>query len=380
MKILLVSSGSGSRGGGEIFLDYLGEGLATRGHEVIVWIPSHSRMDEMANRVSRFAKVIRSDYRSIYDYRLRTVSTALNWGTSRRIAREWKALNPDIIHINKQNLEDGLDLLRAADQSGIPSVCRIHITQTAHYLDAQFAAVRDLIARRSLNNYRGIIVTARRAALERFLKRSTFIETIHNGVPLVDLHQKAPVRAGKRLELGLNFDNFLVLGLARLVAQKEPFAFLEKAKSIFNACPKAKFLWIGDGDLSTRWDHWVEREALGSVISRVAWQSDVTPFLFAGDLLLHVAKYEEGLPLAVAEAMSAGLPCAVSGDFATEITLFNEANVLFADDARVLASQLHDVGILSKVGAGGRRLVEEKLSLAGMIDAYEKLYTNVSKG
>jgi len=42
VKILLVSSGSGSRGGGEIFLDYLGKGLAERGHEVTMWIPAHS--------------------------------------------------------------------------------------------------------------------------------------------------------------------------------------------------------------------------------------------------------------------------------------------------------------------------------------------------
>jgi len=38
MKILLVSSGSGSRGGGELFLKYLGEGLTERRHEVVMWI------------------------------------------------------------------------------------------------------------------------------------------------------------------------------------------------------------------------------------------------------------------------------------------------------------------------------------------------------
>jgi len=42
MKILLVSSGSGSRGGGEIFLVYLAQGLTDRGHEVLVWMPSEN--------------------------------------------------------------------------------------------------------------------------------------------------------------------------------------------------------------------------------------------------------------------------------------------------------------------------------------------------
>ena len=374
MKILVVSSGSGSRGGGEIFLDYLGEGLAGRGHEVTTWIPEHPRMDELAKRVSRFGRVIRADYRNMYDYRTRTLATAFNWRTSRKIARQWQSLKPDIIHVNKQNLEDGLDLLRASDWCGVPSVCRLHITQTARYLDARLPWVRDWIARRALNNYSGIIVTARRRALEEFLRRSTRIEVILNGVPLVDQDQKSAIRAVKRRDLGLSSDDFLVLGLARLVAQKQPFVFLETAKVINKHLPAAKFLWVGDGDLSVQWDEWVARENLGGVVSRVGWQANVLPFLFAGDLLLHVAKYEEGLPLAIAEAMSAGLPCTVTGDFASEIALFSDENILFANDAQLLARRLRDSEVLSRIAAGGRRLVEKKLSVSAMVDAYERLY------
>src|SRR5262249_17525258 len=114
MRVLLVSSGSGSRGGGEIFLEYLAKELTGRGHDVTVWIPDAPRMDELAEKCSRHAKIIRSDYRNTYDYSTRSLATCFNWGVSRRIAEEWSALQPDVIHINKQNLEDGLDLLRAA--------------------------------------------------------------------------------------------------------------------------------------------------------------------------------------------------------------------------------------------------------------------------
>jgi len=96
MKILLVSSGSGSRGGGEIFLDYLGEGLAERGHEVLMWIPAHQRMDELAQRFPRFARVIRADYCSVYDYRTRTSQPLLNWRTSIESLEQWRELRPDV--------------------------------------------------------------------------------------------------------------------------------------------------------------------------------------------------------------------------------------------------------------------------------------------
>ena len=143
MRVLLVSSGSGSRGGGEIFLDYLGKGLSERGHEVLVWMPKHPRMDELAAKCARFARVVRADYCNTYDHPGRSVSTSFNWRVSRRIANEWQALQPDVIHINKQNLEDGLDLLRASRLCGLPSVCTIHLTQTARYLRAKAAWLRD---------------------------------------------------------------------------------------------------------------------------------------------------------------------------------------------------------------------------------------------
>jgi hypothetical protein len=105
MRVILVSSESGSRGGGEIFLEYLAKELTGRGHNVIVWIPDAARMNELVAKCARDAKVIRSSYRNTYDYSTR--STCFNWSVSRRIAEEWNALGPDVVHINKQNLKMG---------------------------------------------------------------------------------------------------------------------------------------------------------------------------------------------------------------------------------------------------------------------------------
>ena len=61
MKILLASSSSGSRGGGELYLVYLGRALAHRGHAVTLWASTNPRMDELANTFSGFGQVLRSD-------------------------------------------------------------------------------------------------------------------------------------------------------------------------------------------------------------------------------------------------------------------------------------------------------------------------------
>ena len=376
MKVLLVSSGSGSRGGGEIFLDYLSQGLAERGHEVTLWMPAHTRMDELATRCARYARIVRADYRNTYDHRARSLSTCFNACTSRRVAREWDRLGPDVIHLNKQNLEDGLDLLRAMRWCAVPSLCTIHLTQTARYLRACTPWLRDWIARHALGKYTGDLVAVqdtRCKALNEFLGGHARTKTISYGVPLIDSHCLRRVREAKRRELGLSSDDFLVLGLGRLVRQKRPFVFLKTAQQLHGHFPATKFLWVGDGDLAGEWNEWVARERLSSVISCAGWQTDALPFLLAGDLLLHVAEYE-ALPLAIIEAMAAGVPCAVTRNLESEIQLFDERTVLFFDQPLALANRLRDLLALQVIARNARRLVEEKLSMHTMIESYERLY------
>jgi glycosyltransferase involved in cell wall biosynthesis len=379
MRVLLVSSGSGSRGGGEIFLDYLGKGLAERGHEVLMWIPNHARMDELAVRCAQFAHIFRAEYRNTYDYPARSLSTCFNWGVSRRVAREWEALRPDIIHINKQNLEDGLDLLRAVRRCALPSVCTIHLTQTASYFRARVGWLRDWIARWQLGKYNGVLVAVqehRCAMLRDFLTARVRTKTIFNGVPRVDRVALRGLREAKRKELGLGDGDLLVLGVGRLVEQKRPLLFLRIAQKLHTDIPSIRFRWVGDGELADRWQATVSSKRLEGIASCTGWQADVLPFLLAGDLLLHVAEFE-GLPFVVIEAMAAQLPCAVTRDLASEIPLFSEANVLFADDVQNLVEKLKDPPSLRRVTEGAGRLVENEFSAKKMAESYEQLYLNV---
>jgi glycosyltransferase involved in cell wall biosynthesis len=338
-------------------------------------------MDELAERCLQFSQVVRAEYRNTYDYRTRSLSTCFNSGVSSRIAREWATLAPDVVHLNKQNREDGLDLLRAADQCGVPSVCTIHLTQSARYLRAKLSALRDWISRNALKKYRGVIVAvqdARRAELDDVIGGGAHIRTIFYGVPAPngeDWHRR---RKLKRDELGIAESDFLVVGVGRLVEQKRPLLFLETAKALSRRMPSARFLWIGDGEMSGDWRAWLEREHLSSIISCAGWQTDTLPFLLAGDLLLHVAAYE-GLPLAILESMNAGLPCAITRNLADGVPMFDESTVLFADDADALAQRLSDGTSLKAVAEGARRLVQTHLSLGSMIDSYENLYREVAE-
>lgn len=376
MKILLVSSGSGSRGGGEIFLLYLGRALAARGHSVLTWMPTHRRMDELASQCAEFSEVIRADYVNTYDHRSRSLATLFNAGQTNALASQWRALKPDVVHINKQNLEDGLDLLRAARISGLPSVCTVHLTQTARYLRARGALLRDIVAAFELRKFKGAFAAVqevRRKELSSFLGPDARTETIFNGVPQVDLSGQQTMRQAARVELGIADNQFLVVGLGRLVAQKNPFTFLEVARRLCRQHDHLRFVWIGDGELAGEWKAAVDREGLGLAIRCAGWKSEVRPYLAAADLFLHTAEYE-GLPFALIEAMSMGLPSAVSATVAAELPFLNAGNAIFYDRDGRLEHLIARSQELGAIGEAGRVMVTQQFADTAMAAGYEKLY------
>lgn len=387
MKILLASSSSGSRGGGELYLVYLGRALAARGHEVTLWTSNHPRMLELCHLFAPYGRVVRSDYRNTYDYRTRSLANAFNFKSAARIRREWKALKPDVIHVNKQNLEDGLDLLRAAGKSRIPHVSTIHLTQSARYLRAQMAGLRDFVSRRALRRDRGALVCVldeRARDLRSFLGSTDRARVVPNGVELYDLRGREVFRVAKRQQLGIKQDETLLIAVGRLVPQKRPLVFLDLAQRIQAKLPKTKFVWVGDGKLAPEWDREVERRNMRDFTCRLDWQSDVRDCLFAADAFLHTAEFE-GLPLAILEALSAALPCAVTPNLMAEMPFLNPTNSIAIGEDDSWSDTLANREKLAELGLEARRLAEEQFSFDLMAQRYEELYReamakNASKG
>lgn len=321
MRILLASSNSGSRGGGELFLLSLASALSASGHEVILWASQHSRMDELCVRFREFGTVQRSLYVNTYDRRFRVMSALLDSAVSRRVAAEWCSLGPEVIHLNKQNLEDGLDLVDALARTNLPAVCTIHVTQSAAYLKAKFAHLRDLVARWTLRKINAQLVAvgkSRAEDLAQFLQRPTNqITCIPNGVPIPRSEQLLRDRAEYRNRLAAKPEDIVFLAVGRMVSQKRPLLFLQVARMILRHVANARFCWLGDGPLKPEWDRTVQHFGLAEKITAPGWVADPGPFYAASDVFLHLAAFE-GLPLAVLEAMAAGLPCCLTPNLIAE--------------------------------------------------------------
>jgi len=152
MKVLLVSSSSGSRGGGEIYLHHLAAGLSRFGHCVRALCSKAPAMDELAENLRRYCEVSRMELKNTYRRPTRCLGAALDFAQHRRISRIFHELSPDIVHINQQVAEDGLDLLLAARSSSIPFLSTIHIAHSASLLNARFGRLRDVVTRAVLTH------------------------------------------------------------------------------------------------------------------------------------------------------------------------------------------------------------------------------------
>ena len=307
-----MSSGSGSRGGGEVYLRFLAAGLARHGCEVHAIVPAAPRMDELAESLATAAKVTRLPVTATYDRRFRNIGALLDGKQQARLAAAIAALKPDVVHVNQQVAEDGLDFIRAAERSGIPWISTVHIGRTARELGALGGRLRDLVTTQALRRPGSVYVTVSEASrvqlASRFSNdaRNPHVVVVHNGVPVPEASALVAAREMARRDWDIGQDEIVVGAVGRIEAQKNPLALVGHLEAI--AARRAiRLVWIGDGQLRSK----LESEALARLGSKRlvvdGWRSDAATRMAGFDIFAMPSIYE-GLPLALLEAMHAGLP------------------------------------------------------------------------
>ena len=324
MKVLLVSSSSGSRGGGEFYLLGLAKGLIECGHDVQIQMSDHANMDELA--VMCNAEGIncgRFRYTNTYHRRFRALGAAMDSVTVKAAVEMIQNSEAEIVHLNFQCVEDGLDLFGAGAACGVPCVATVHVTRSMHALGAAFGRLRDAIARRLIRKSRIPLIgisdvstvdladfvgtewtSAGTESTQRAASAANRVYSVANGVAKAEVGNRNSLRN----QWGLADDAFVLGCIARLEAQKNP----EFIIPLLNALPgNVHVVWVGDGRLRSSIEEKLSAAGLTGRVILDGWRSDATSRMGGFDAFILPSLYE-GMPLAILEAMSAGLPCVVS--------------------------------------------------------------------
>jgi glycosyltransferase involved in cell wall biosynthesis len=88
---------------------------------------------------------------------------------------------------------------------------------------------------------------------------------------------------------------------------------------------------------------------------------------------VHTAAFE-GLPFAILEAMSAGLPCAITPNLMAEMPFLNENNSIAIGEDDRWVGVLSSPAQLQLLGQNGRKTAETQFSYNLMAERYESLY------
>jgi glycosyltransferase involved in cell wall biosynthesis len=376
-----MSSSSGSLGGGEKYLVQLGAGLAQLGLKVETAMSDHPRMDGLDQACSSFGKVARLAYRNTYDRMLRGAGAVLARPTINRICDYFRAADTDILHINKQNIEDGLDLLLAAKKAGIPTVSTIHIARSMTDLQSRGGFLRDCVATRILGRSPAHFITVAHHCSRQLLTSCPGLDpgrvhAVWNGVDFAPAADRQAIRA----EWGCQPGDLFLGCLARLEQQKDPLFVLELLEQL----PKhVKLVWVGDGRLREEFTRFTQQRGLGARVRLEGWRTDARQRLAGFDAFLLPSEYE-GFPFAVLEAMAAGLPCVVSEvDGNGEAVVDGQTGFLCKtrDLAQWLARLgvlLGDSGMRQRMGLEGlermRRHFSREAMACGTAEVYARVY------
>jgi glycosyltransferase involved in cell wall biosynthesis len=202
------------------------------------------------------------------------------------------------------------------------------------------------------------------------------VAVVRNGVaPRPARRGRAEVRAA----LGLADDEPAVLTVARLSRQKDHHTLLASVPTVLAREPRARFLWVGSGPLEARL-RWAARAAgLGRSVRLLGSRDDVPDLLAAADLFVLPSRFE-GLPLALLEAMAAGLPVVATRVCGTDEVVDHGRTGLLAESrdpdslARAISAVLALPDRGAALGAAGRGRVVEAFRAARMVGETLALY------
>ena len=190
-------------------------------------------------------------------------------------------------------------------------------------------------------------------------------------------------RAALRAELGLAPETPLIGHISRLVPVKSVHYFIEAAQMVRRTHPDAVFLVIGDGPSRPELEKVAqEKGLLGSGVRFLGFRADL-PYLNRGLDIVALTSLQEGTPVAIIEALTAGRPVVATdvGGVAT-IVRHGETGWLSpprdaAHIARGITTFLDNPDQAATWGQNGRGVVYPQNDYSRLLTDIEALYLEV---
>lgn len=170
--------------------------------------------------------------------------------------------------------------------------------------------------------------------------------------------------------------------VAQLIPRKGHRFLLEAAPAILARFPETKFLFFGQGPQRADLERLCHEKGITHAVRFAGFRKDMDRILPCLDLVVHPATME-GLGVCLLEAASSGRPIVASRAGGIPEVVQHGVNGLLVEPGNAgelieaVSRLLGDPGLGARLGAAGRRLVEEKFSVAAMVKGNIAVYSEV---
>jgi len=345
-KILLISSNSSGRGGGERYLVYLAQGLKQLGCDVHCLLSNASYMDNWAKLLSEENAIVHRHFLvGLRDRRLRFFQSVLDVKQQGIISELCQSIKPDGILVNQQYDEDGLDYIAGALMAkSAPVAGIIHMPMTANKNDRPLGKLRGGFLKIWYQShiYKLIFVSeGSKKEFEDYYNIRNTTTVVNSGFIFSEKFDLDNFKLDNFKKTDTLQDSIPVIGfIGQFSSQKNLKLLVDSWLKSISAEHQSYLLLVGDGEERSVIEKLLNKEAPQGSWHITGWQDQPEKHLPLIDIFLMTSHFE-GLPLALIEAAGYGIP--------TVITNFNGATDVAKKASWVKVASQNDPNIIGQM-------------------------------
>jgi glycosyltransferase involved in cell wall biosynthesis len=173
--------------------------------------------------------------------------------------------------------------------------------------------------------------------------------------------------------------------VAQLIPRKGHRFLLEAAPAILARFPETRFLFFGQGPQRADLERRCHEKGMAHAVRFPGFRKDMDRILPCLELVVHPATME-GLGVSLLEAASSGRAIVASRAGGIPEVVHDGVNGLLVEPGNAgelieaVSRILRDPGLGARLGAAGRRLVEDRFSVAAMVKGNIAVYNEILRG
>ena len=279
-----------------------------------------------------------------------------------------QATGAELLHVHAGIGWEGHEIARAGVACAIPVIRTEHLPYLLTDSEQQQRYARETAALA----HHIVVSESSRSSFEMNDVATDRITVVQNGIFALDTDSRSAMTAlapeGKTV----------LLTVARFSNQKDHVTLIRALPLVLAAHPSTILRLVGDGEERDPVQALVEQLSLGSHVQFLGHRSDIAELMASADLFVLPSQFE-GLPLAVLEAMSIGLPV-VATRIGGNVEALGKDHPFLAERgdplslARILIDALDDPARARVVGQTGRERFQTQFSAQRMADETAAVY------